>query len=75
MAYKDEKVIGILLEQAGAVPERCDGYREELQHAVADVIAKERQNRYSRTNIKQQVGDIVDRLGAYLHASSPSSET
>jgi hypothetical protein len=74
VAYKDEKVIGILLEQAGAIPERCDGYREEVQHAVADVIAKERQNRYARTNIKQQVGDIVDRLGAYLHANSLNSE-
>lgn len=75
MAYKDEKVIGILLEQVDAVDERCDDYREELRHAVADVIAKERQNRYARTNIKQQVADIIDRLGAYLHASSRKNES
>lgn len=70
MAFKDEKVIGILLEQADALPERCDGYRGEIKEAVADIIAKERQNKYSRTNIKVQVGDIIGRVGTFLHANS-----
>lgn len=74
MAYKDEKVIDILLEQADAVPERCPGYRDELKEAVADIIAKERQNKYSRTNIKVQVGDVVSTVGTFLHASAPRDE-
>jgi hypothetical protein len=70
VAYKDEKVIGILLEQADALPQRCDGYREEIREAVADIIAKERQNKYSRTNIRVQIADIVGRVGTYLHTNS-----
>lgn len=67
MAYKDEKVIGILLEQASAVEERCDGYRNEIKEAVADIISQERQNKFARTNIVVKVGDVVGRVGTYLY--------
>lgn len=70
MAYKDDKVIEILMEQAGAIPERCEGYSDEIKEAVADIIAKERQNKYSRTNIKVQVSDVVTTVGAFLHTRS-----
>ncbi len=70
MAYKDEKVVGILLEQAGAIEERCPGYRDELKHAVADIVAEERLNRFMKTNIAVKVGDIVGRVGTYLHTAT-----
>lgn len=74
MAYKDDKVIEILMEEADGIPERCEGYRAEIKEAVADIIAKERQNKYSRINIKVQVSDIVTRTGAFLHARSDQGE-
>lgn len=67
MAYKDEKVVGILLEQADATEERCEGYRNELKIAVADIIMLERQNKFARTNIAVKVGDVVGRVGTYLY--------
>lgn len=70
MAYKDEKVIGILLEQADSIEERCVGYREELREAVADIIGLERQNKFARTNIAVKVGDVVGRVGTYLYTKA-----
>lgn len=67
MAYKDEKVIGILLEQASATEERCEGYREELKEALADIIMHERQNKFAKTNIAVKVSDVVGRVGTYLY--------
>lgn len=74
MAFKDDKVIEILIEQAAEIPERCAGYRDEIKEAVAEIIAKERQNKYSRTNIKMQVSDIVTTVGTYLHKSQGDGE-
>ncbi|RWP03131.1 hypothetical protein [Mesorhizobium sp.] len=67
MAYKDERVISILMEQADATEERVPGYRHELKEAVADIIALERQNKFAKTNIAVKVGDIVGRVGTYLN--------
>lgn len=74
MAYKDEKVIGILLEQSNATEERCVGYREELKEAVADIINQERQNKFARTNIAVKVADVVGRLGTYLYTKTPGEK-
>lgn len=70
MAYKDEKVVGILLEEAGAIEERCEGYRDELKEAVADIMEAERQHKFVKTNIGVKVGDIVGRVGTYLHKNA-----
>ena len=70
MPYKDEKVIGILLEQAAIAEERCDGYRDELAEAVADIMMEERQNKFARTNIAVRVADIVGRVGTYFYTHS-----
>lgn len=67
MPYKDEKVVGILLEQAAIAEERCDGYLEELAEAVGDIMTEERQNKFARTNIAIRVADIVGRVGTYLY--------
>jgi hypothetical protein len=72
--YKDEKVIGILLEQAATAEERCDGYREELAEAVADIMTEERQNKFARTNIAVKVADIVGRVGTYLYTHTNAAK-
>lgn len=72
MAFKDEKVVGILLEEAEAAEERCPGYRDEISHAVADIMAAERQHRFIKSNINEKVGDIVGRVGVFLHKFGPT---
>jgi hypothetical protein len=70
MAYKDERVVSILLEQAEAIEERVPGYRDELKEAVADIIHQERQNKFARTNVAVKVADIVGRVGTFLNHRS-----
>ena len=74
MAYKDEKVVTIILEQVAQVEERCPGYREEVQIALAEIIQAERQHQFARTNIVSQIGDRVGRVGTYLNIHSISGE-
>ena len=70
MAYKDQRVVSILLEQAGLIEERCEGYRDELKIAIADIMGEERQNKFTRTNIAVKVADVVGRVGTYLNQRS-----
>lgn len=74
MAYKDDKVIGILLEQSSAIDERCEGYRDELKEAVADIIMLERRHKFAKINIAIQVGDVVGRVGTFLHSRSTAAK-
>lgn len=74
MAYKDEKVVTIIMEQAAGVEERCSGYREEVQLALAEIIQAERQHQFARTNIVSKVGDLVGRIGTYLDRETSAKE-
>jgi hypothetical protein len=74
MAYKDEKVATIILEQVAQVEERCPGYREEVQIALAEIIQAERQHQFARTNIVSKIGDLVGRVGTYLNRQTAPSE-
>jgi hypothetical protein len=74
MAYKDEKVVTIILEQVAVVEERCDGYREEVQTALAEIIQVERQHQFARTNIVSKIGDLVGRVGTYLNRETAAKE-
>lgn len=66
MAYKDEKIVRVLLDEAGAVDERCNGYREELTEAMAEIIQKERAHLFQRTNIVVDIGDIISRVATFI---------
>lgn len=74
MAYKDEKVVTIITEQVAGVEERCDGYREEVQIALAEIIQAERQHQFARTNIVSKVGDLIGRVGTYLDRETATKE-
>ena len=74
MAYKDERVISILMEQSDAIDERVPGYRDELKEAVADIIMLERQNKFARTNVAVKVADIVGRVGTFLNNRTENSD-
>ncbi len=66
MAYKDERVVQIILEEVESLDERCDGYREEIREAVAEILQAERGHRFVKTNVVAKIGDLVGRVGTYL---------
>lgn len=66
MAYKDEKIVRVLLDEATSVEERCDGYRAELTEAVAEIVQLERAHLFQRTNIVVDIGDIVSRVSTFI---------
>lgn len=71
MAYKDEKIIRVLLDEAANVDERCDGYREELTEAMAEIIQKERAHLFQRSNIVVDIGDIIGRVATFIEMKEP----
>ena len=66
MAYKDEKIVRVLLNEASSIEERCEGYREELTEAVAEIVLLERAHLFQRTNIVVDINEIVSRVGAFI---------
>ena len=73
MPANDRKVIEIILEEMNAIEERCDGYREALTEAVADIITSERQNRVRGINIQQRVSDKCNAVGLFLSENRPKT--
>ena len=70
MAYKDERIVQIILEEVAGVDERCEGYREEVQEALAEIVQAERGHRFVRTNVVSKIRDLVGRVGTYLDRQS-----
>ena len=66
MAYKDEKIVRVLLDEASNVEERCEGYRDELTEAMAEIIQNERAHLFQRTNIVVDIADIVSRVSTFI---------
>ena len=74
MPANDQKVIQIILEEMNTVEDRCEGYREALTEAVADIISSERQHRVKGTNIQQQVNDRCNAVGRFLAQNRPTAQ-
>lgn len=66
MAYKDEKIVRVLLEEASKVDERCEGYRERLTEAIAEIVQKEHGHLFQRTNIVVDIADIVSGVSRFI---------
>ncbi len=74
MACNDKKILQVLLGELGEVPERCEGYREELGHLLGDVLNFEREHAISRTNVVKKIADQVNTVGMFLYKSRAASE-
>lgn len=66
MAVNPKKLIEAFKLECEKIPERVDGYRQELLYTVADILNAEREHTIRRTQIQQQVNDFCDRLGRFL---------
>jgi hypothetical protein len=66
MPLNERKIVTIILAEAQAVPERCEGYRETLIETISEIVQAERQHKVQGTNIQQKVNDQCNTLGRYL---------
>lgn len=66
MPLNERKIISIILDECNRVPDRCEGYREELLASITDIIQAERQHRVQSTNIQQKVNDKCGAVGRLL---------
>jgi len=66
MSYKDEKIVKVMLAEVANVPQRCDGYHEELAEALADIVQRERSHLFQPTKIVVEVGDIIGRVSTFI---------
>ena len=73
MAYNDKKILGVLLAELAAMPERYEGYREDMTHLLTEVLNLEREHALARTNIVKRMGDQVNTVGMSLHKSREST--
>ena len=69
MPLNDRRIIQIIIEQCSALPNRCEGYLEEIVDVVAEVLAYERQHRVSATSIQKQISNKCDAAGRFLASS------
>lgn len=73
MAYNDRKILEVLLGELEGVPERCDGYREDVAHLLGDVLNFERDHAITRINIVNKIADQVNTVGTELYKSRQKS--
>ena len=71
MALNQQKLISIIIDEAGKLPERCQGYREEVIDTLCDIITLERQHRREGIYIKQKIADKCNTLGRFLSENRP----
>lgn len=74
MAYNDKKILQVLLEELDKVPERCDGYRQELKDLLGTVLILEHDHAISRTNVVKKIADRVHRVGMSLYRANSGSK-
>lgn len=74
MAYNDKKILQVLLGELGKVPERCEGYLEELGHLLGDVLNYEREHAIAKTNVVKKIADQVNTVGMFLHKNRAGAE-
>ena len=74
MAYNDKKILQVLKDELSKVEEedRCDGYKRELLHLLAEVLNLERDHMIARTYIVQKIADEVNTVGMFLYKHQPT---
>ena len=73
MAYNDRKILNVLRDELAALPERYDGYRDDMTHLLVEVLNLEREHALARISIVKKIGDQVNTVGMSLHKSSQAS--
>ena len=75
MAYNNRKILGVLLDELAALPERCEGYQEDMTHLLTEVLNLEQEHAIKRIDIVKRIGDQVNTVGMSLHKSRRKDAT
>lgn len=73
MAYNDKKIVQVLFGELKGVPERYEGYRNDLRHLLGDVLLVEHEHAISRTSVVKRIADQVNTVGMSLYKSRTDS--
>ena len=74
MAYNDKKILQVLKDELSEVEDRCDGYKGELLHLLAEVLNLERGHTTIRTNIVKKIADEVNTVGMFFYKQTPPKD-
>ena len=75
MAYNDRKILGVLLGELADVPERCEGYRDDMRHLLTEVLNLEQEHAIKRIDVVKRIGDQVHTVGMSLHRARREKES
>lgn len=73
MPINHEKLITIISDQCQKIPQRCEGYRQELINTIADILLKEREHSVSALNIQKVINNKCSATGTYLFSCKKKS--
>lgn len=74
MAYNDKKILDVLREELDKVPERCPGYKKELDDLLVTVRVLEYDHAIKKINVIKKIADRVHRVGMFLYRSNSGSK-
>ena len=66
MPLNQQIIIKIILNEREFIEEKCDGYKEELTEAIAEILQYERAHRVSRTDIQKKINDKLSAVARFL---------
>lgn len=66
MPLNQQIIIKIILNERESIEEKCDGYKEELTEAIAEILQYERAHRVSRTDIQNKINDKLSAVARFL---------
>ncbi len=73
MAFRDEKIVDVLRDEARKMDPRCEGYAELIADAVDNVIRFERAHIFRKSNIVQEISDVIEGVARVI--DTKTSET
>jgi len=73
MAVNRKRIMTMIVDKVQEMPERCNGYNDELMEAIGDIIELEQDKKLTGANSKQPVTDRCMKLGQYLFDSNNKS--
>ena len=71
MAYNHRKILQVLEDELSKdkfiVEDRCDGYKDELLHLLAEILDLERDHMINSTSIVKKIADEVNKVGMFFY--------
>lgn len=74
MPLNNRRVVQIVLDQVDVVDEKCQGYRNMIKDALADIIDYERDHMITGTNIQQRITAKCKSVGEWFSKQQLSED-